>query len=177
MIIWFAQEIEDAGDRESIDPDMTFEEIRDLLKEAAEACLEAEDVYPPVSDGLAIGLSFVDEEEIRRLNREFRQVDKVTDVLSFPMMEGKEEILEAGKAAAEGDLPEEAALGDVVICTEMIRKQAAEYGHSRRRELVYLFVHSMLHLLGYDHMQEQEKRIMRKKEEEIMGRLGIHRQM
>lgn len=100
------------------------------------------------------------------MNLMYRQVDRATDVLSFPLIEDFNHISEENG---------EILLGDVVICIEQAEKQAEEYGHSVQRELVYLFVHSVLHLLGYDHMEEDDKAKMRKKEEEIMNLLSLQR--
>ena len=99
------------------------EETLRQLDAAAQACLEAEGLDP---EQLALSLTFVTEEEIRELNREHRDTDRVTDVLSFPMFEGAEEIRQTADMSREMEIP----LGDVVICREMIRRQAAEYGHS-----------------------------------------------
>lgn len=118
-------------------------------------------------DRIEISLSFVSLEEIHRLNRDYRGVDSPTDVLSFPMVDdfaGLQEMYED-----LGKLPDELLLGDVVICTDKALQQAEEYGHSKERELVYLFTHSVLHLLGYDHMEEEDKRRMRAREEEVMA--------
>ena len=104
-------------------------------------------------------------EEIRNLNREYRDTDKVTDVLSFPQFDDLNEIPEFG----------EICLGDVVICKDRALEQAEEFGHSFEREIIYLFTHSILHLLGYDHMEEDEKKEMRQREEEVMAHLGILR--
>lgn len=112
-----------------------------------------------------LSLTIVEPEEIRELNREYRRIDKVTDVLSFPQFENM------GEMPSDGEI----CLGDVVICDEKVRQQAEEYGHSYDRELVYLFVHSLLHLAGYDHMEEDEKTIMRTKEEEIMQQVDLRR--
>lgn len=116
-----------------------------------------------------VSVSFVSKEEIRALNKKYRNVDKVTDVLSFPQFENNKEL------CAALDLFGVADLGDVVICVEKCREQAEEYGHSFDRELVYLFVHSMLHLLGYDHMEEADKKVMREREEVIMAGLKLTR--
>ena len=104
-------------------------------------------------------------EEIKTLNNDFRGIDKVTDVLSFPQFEFAEDIPEGGTVL----------LGDVVICIEKAEEQAKEFGHSKEREILYLFTHSILHLLGYDHMQDDEKNIMRTLEEEIMETIGVPR--
>ncbi|XVG95287.1 rRNA maturation RNase YbeY [Eubacteriales bacterium KG127] len=112
-------------------------------------------------DRVEISLSFVDEDDIRRLNREYRGIDKSTDVLSFPQFDTDEEVPEYGPIF----------LGDVVICSPVCRRQAAEFGHSEDREFTYLFVHSLLHLLGYDHINEEERKHMRIKEKEIIARV------
>ncbi|MBE6030394.1 MAG: rRNA maturation RNase YbeY [Clostridiales bacterium] len=163
---------------------------------AASLCLEEEDIY----ENSEISVSFVSAEEIRELNREHRGVDSVTDVLSFPMFEFEdfhydeadmlnEEYEEPDELdELEEDIEEELMdfedyedddfilLGDVVICEERAHEQAEEFGHSYERELTYLFVHSIFHLLGYDHMEEEDKKIMRAKEEKIMRKLGIVRE-
>lgn len=150
-----------------------------LMREAALVCLQEEGLVLPDTDDIAVSVSFVTQEEIRKLNSHFRGIDRVTDVLSFPMMDGIDEIHEAVKTLKSQDfgqgLDGEIPLGDVVICTDMIRKQAEEYGHSQTRELIYLFVHSMLHLLGYDHMDEGDRSNMRAREDQIMEKLGIDR--
>lgn len=137
-------------------------EMEDRLAEASACVMEAEEVC---GDRAEISLTMVSPEEIRELNRDYRDVDSVTDVLSFPQFEGKEDLPEEG----------EICLGDVVICEDKVREQAAEYGHSYEREFTYLFVHSLLHLLGYDHMNDEEKAVMRNKEEEVMNRLDLRR--
>ena len=125
---------------------------------------------------LLFELVFVGEEEIRTLNREQRGVDKVTDVLSFPTMDGifgrpicalehGEEIDEEGRIL----------IGSIVINKERAREQAKLYGHSFERELYYLSVHGVLHCLGYDHETEADKALMREKEEEVMARLHLSR--
>ena len=102
-----------------------------------------------------ISLSFVDEEKIRELNRDFRSIDRVTDVLSFPIEdffnEDRETLLEKPYLM----------LGDVVICLDVARRQAEELGHSFEREIMYLTCHSILHLLGYDHMEDNDKEVMK----------------
>ena len=132
------------------------------MTEAAEICVGEEGLDP---DFCEVSFSFVDEEEIRRLNAAYRDKDAVTDVLSFPQYDDLREL----------DNEEEICLGDVVICGRMARCQAEEYGHSYERELLYLFVHSILHLLGYDHMEEEEKRQMRIREEYVMEKIGLTR--
>lgn len=126
---------------------------------------------------LAVDILFVDGAEIQRLNREMRNIDKVTDVLSFPALD---EI--KGKAIFAKDHPYEIdeegrlTLGSIMICCDRAKEQAEEYGHSYQRELHYLIVHGIMHCLGYDHMQEDEKAEMREKEEYILAKLGITRE-
>ena len=139
------------------------QEILDTMMQAAEYCLDAEQIDPERSE---ISVTFVSLEEIHELNREYRQVDSPTDVLSFPQFDDLDELPEEG----------EIMLGDVVICSDRAKEQAEEFGHSFEREIIYLFVHSVLHLLGYDHMDEDEKRIMRRREEEVMERIGLKRE-
>lgn len=114
-----------------------------------------------------ISLSIVTEEEIKSINREYRGIDKVTDVLSFPQYENYKFIIEENSDII--------AIGDIVICNDVAIRQAMEYSHSYEREMVYLFVHSMMHLLGYDHMHEEDKILMRKKEEQVLNEMGIMR--
>lgn len=139
------------------------QEILDTMMQAAEYCLDAEQIDTERSE---ISVTFVPLEEIHELNREYRQVDSPTDVLSFPQFDDLDELPEEG----------EIMLGDVVICSDRAKEQAEEFGHSFEREIIYLFVHSVLHLLGYDHMEEDEKRIMRRREEEVMERIGLKRE-
>ena len=126
---------------------------------------------------LAVEFIFTDEEEIRRLNRELRSTDRVTDVLSFPALDGIK-----GKALKRRDYPcdvdDEGNLfvGSIAVCKKRSAEQAEEYGHSYRRELNYLLVHGIMHCLGYDHMTEEEKSEMREKEECILGKMGITRE-
>ena len=139
------------------------QEILDTMMQAAEYCLDAEQIDTERSE---ISVTFVSLEEIHELNREYRQVDSPTDVLSFPQFDDLDDLPEEG----------EIMLGDVVICSDRAKEQAEEFGHSFEREIIYLFVHSVLHLLGYDHMEEDEKRIMRRREEEVMERIGLKRE-
>ena len=132
------------------------------MTEAAEICVGEEGLDPHFCE---VSFSFADEEEIRRLNAAYRDKDAVTDVLSFPQYDDLREL----------DNEEEICLGDVVICGRVARRLAEEYGHSFERELLYLFVHSILHLLGYDHMEEEEKRQMRIREEYVMEKIGLTR--
>lgn len=100
---------------------------------------------------------------IQELNRDFRHVDRVTDVLTFPAWEG------------EDPLGGDGYLGDIMICYDRAKEQAEEYGHSLARELAFLTVHGVLHLLGYDHMTEPEEKVMREKQTAILNGMGLQR--
>lgn len=138
-------------------------ELEEKIRQAIGECLSLE----KLGDNFEISISFVDEDEIKYLNKTYRKVDRVTDVLSFPTFE-RDEIYRL--ASLKG---EEILLGDVVICVNRANKQAEEFGHSLKREIIYLTVHSIFHLLGYDHMKDDEKAIMRSKEKAIMKKLAI----
>ncbi len=125
---------------------------------------------------LAVELLFVDGEEIRRLNRETRNIDRVTDVLSYPALEdikGRE--IYAADHPYEIDEEENLLIGSIVVCCDRAREQAEEYGHSYERELHYLLVHGIMHCLGYDHEAEEDRAEMREKEEYILEKMGITR--
>ncbi len=136
-----------------------------LIKKAANMALEAEGISVPC----LVSVMLTDDEGIRRVNREFREIDRATDVLSFPLNE-----LVPGKFAAEDcekDLDTGAVLlGDMMISVPRCEAQGEEFCHGFERELMYLTVHSVLHLLGYDHVDEgEQKRQMRAREKRIMG--------
>lgn len=121
---------------------------------------------------LSAELLFVGEEEIMRLNRDTRGLNRVTDVLSYPTLDGIR-----GAVLNAGDFPFDTEdgrlmIGSVVICEARAAEQAAEYGHSTEREIKYLLIHGLLHLLGYDHMTEEDKREMRALEKRVLARLG-----
>lgn len=138
------------------------ENIIGHMREAADLALEKEGI---INEDVQVSVSFVDMDEIKELNRIYREMDKVTDVLSFPQFEDMKDIPSDGIVS----------IGDVVICSEQALIQADEFGHSAERELVYLFVHSIFHLLGYNHMSEEEKSHMRNAEEEIMEKVNLKR--
>ena len=114
-------------------------------------------------------ISLVGEEEIRTLNRTYRNCDRVTDVLSFPALDGiRDRVLRAAEHPFETDEEGRLFLGSIAICTARAKEQAREYGHSYERELYYLAVHGILHCLGYDHEEENDKKEMRAREEEVI---------
>ena len=126
-----------------------------------------------------VSLTLVDNESIHQINQEFRQIDAATDVLSFPAVPFTEpagyEILEDGCDDCFHPETGELVLGDIVISVERAMTQAEEYGHSIKREIAFLIAHSMLHLLGYDHMTPSEAAIMEKKQEQVLESLHITR--
>ena len=109
-----------------------------------------------------VSVSVVDPDQIRELNRDFRNIDRVTDVLSFPI---------GDKNPETGEI----VLGDIVLCAEKVISQAAEFGHTRKRELAFLTCHSMLHLLGYDHINEEERLEMEDLQRKILEKTGYTR--
>jgi len=126
---------------------------------------------------LAVEFTFVDGEEIRRLNRETRNVDKVTDVLSYPTLDGiKGKPLKKKDHLFDVDEEGNLFVGSVVVCCDRAREQAEEYGHSYERELHYLLTHGVMHCLGYDHETDEEKAEMREQEERILSKMGITRE-
>ena len=120
---------------------------------------------------LYLSITLTTPNEIRSINKEFRNIDKETDVLSFPMFEKNEidEMVVSGKNEIEE------ALGDIVISVDRVKEQAEEYGHSFERELAYMVVHGFYHVMGYDHIVEEDKVVMRAKEENVLNMLNIVR--
>ena len=147
------------------------EEYADLLRQVIPAALDAQGVDVPCE----VDVLFTDDGGIHQINLEQRGVDRPTDVLSFPMFDLRpgENPTQADADPGTGLVP----LGDMVLSLERAKAQGEEYGHGARREAAYLAVHSVLHLLGYDHMDEgPQKRQMREREEAILGELGIGRE-
>ena len=152
------------------------EELVKELEHTIEFALKEEEVNIPFE----ISLLFVDNDEIREINNETRNIDKETDVLSFPMLDyPKDKVFKDVYKNYEFDETymdgEELVLGDIVLSLEKALEQSKEYNHSFKREASYLVVHSVLHLLGYDHMEEDEKKIMRSEEEKILSKMNIVR--
>ncbi len=120
-----------------------------------------------LTDMTEVDITIVDDAEIHTLNRDYRNVDRPTDVLSFALDEGEEE------EPMLLDGPEEHLLGDIIISAETAQRQGEEFGHGLEREIVYLAVHGLLHLLGYDHMTDEDKKVMRAKEEEALREIRL----
>jgi len=140
-----------------------------LIEKVINKCFEEEKL---IGLNIYMSITLTVPKQIHKLNKEFRNVDRPTDVLSFPMFE-KEEIDNIIKNKEVQLVPE--ALGDIVISVEQVEIQAKEYGHSFERELSYMLVHGFYHLMGYDHIEEKDKIIMRPKEEKILQDLKITR--
>lgn len=118
-------------------------------------------------DNAEVSITFTDNEHIHEINRKYRKVDRPTDVISFALNEGDEPEIEGGAPIN--------VLGDIIISVEKAVEQAKDYGHSVEREVAFLTVHGMLHLLGYDHIEEEDRKEMRQEEDFVMEKLGISR--
>ena len=137
------------------------------LKRLIRMSVEATLAYEEIERDLEVSVTFTDDEGIRRLNRTYRKIDRATDVLSFPLFDFEGE----GDAMADETCD---MLGDIVLSLERAAAQADEFGHSFEREVAFLTVHSMLHLLGYDHETSEEDELdMRRRQTEIMEMLGL----
>lgn len=145
-------------------------EMRDLVRSAIRASLD----YMEFGTAVEVSVMFTDNEEIHALNKMHRGVDRATDVLSFPLLEYDEEG-EVIDMSLDYNTSGELMLGDIVISLEKAREQAEEYGHSLKREVGFLTVHSMLHLFGYDHMTPEEEKQMFGFQREILEKMGLER--
>lgn len=153
-------------------------EYQELTEKVIQKCFEVENINPT---SFYICVTFTTPANIRQANKQYRNIDKETDVLSFPMFE-KEELdkmveshtIEEWKQNTENEALQE-ILGDIIISIARVEEQSKEYGHSFERELAYMLVHGFYHLRGYDHMEEDEKKIMREKEENVLSQLEIMR--
>ena len=133
-----------------------------LIEKTAKAALE----YEHFTDNTEISVTVVSLEDIHQINLEHRGIDRPTDVLTFPLIDFTRDKLKDG---------EKVYLGDIVLCYDKVLSQAKEYGHSVERELAFLTAHSMLHLMGYDHMVPEEEKVMFAKQEEILKGMGLTR--
>lgn len=149
------------------------------IKELAEAVMEETLKMENCPYEAQVNLLITDNQEICEINRQYRQIDSPTDVLSFPMIDFDKEagfsVVEGGEADYFDPESGELLLGDIIISEDKVREQSEKYGHSLKREFAFLMAHSMLHLCGYDHMTEQEAQIMEQKQEKILTTLGITR--
>ena len=145
------------------------EDWEGIVEKVLKKCFEEEGL---IDSKLIMTITFTTPEEIRKINKKYRKIDRATDVLSFPMFE-KAELDEKIK---NKDFLYEDVLGDVIISIDKVKEQAEEYGHSFERELSYMLVNGFYHLMGYDHIEEEDKKIMRPKEEKILNELKITRE-
>ena len=144
------------------------QEYEETILKVLDKCFEIENLP---KEKLLVSITITNPENIRKLNKQYRDIDKETDVLSFPMFE-KEEIQQM---LQKGIWEYDDILGDMIISLKQVQEQAIEYGHSFERELSYMVVHSFYHLMGYDHIKEEDKEVMRPKEEYVLEQLGIIR--
>lgn len=143
-------------------------EYEKIIEQVLKKCFKEENMDKL---GLYVSVTLTCPSYIKKINSEYRNIDKETDVLSFPMFE-KEEI---DKIVLEQNNIVQDVLGDIIVSVDRVKEQSIEYGHSFERELSYMIVHGFYHLMGYDHMEEEEKKIMRLKEENILNKLKITR--
>ena len=143
-------------------------EYEEIVKKVVEQCFKEEKLE---DSKLYISITLTTPQHIHEINKQYRNVDKETDVLSFPMFEKNE----LDEKIENQDFEHEDVLGDIVISIEKVKGQAEEYGHSFEREFSYMIVHGFYHLMGYDHIKEEDKVIMRPKEENVLNKLGIRR--
>jgi probable rRNA maturation factor len=150
-------------------------DIQEILDKVMEAVLEQENCPYEAQ----VNLLLTDNQGIQEYNRQYRNIDAPTDVLSFPMLsfEAEADFSQAEQEQADCFDPEsgELLLGDIIISVDKVREQAANFGHSEKREFAFLVAHSMLHLCGYDHMTEEEAGIMESRQEKVLENLGITR--
>lgn len=144
------------------------ETYKTIIQTVIEKCFEVEKLN---NSRLSVSITLTTPKQIHEINKKYRNVDRPTDVLSFPMFE-KDELEQKIK---DNSFLHEDVLGDIVISIEQVKKQAEEYGHSFERELSYMVVHGFYHLMGYDHIKEEDKLKMRPKEEKVLNLLGITR--
>lgn len=161
MAVLFNNEIEE----------QSVENSYELLEKAIDETLYELNISEPVE----VSVTITNSSNIKELNNEYRQNDSITDVLSFPMFEA-ERPLTNKDIKNQKIYGHEVLIGDIVICYERAVEQAKDYGHSLERELSFLTVHSMLHLLGYDHMTQEDEKLMFSLQEKILIKMGLSRE-
>ena len=144
------------------------EEYKEVIEKVLSQCFKEEKLE---DSKLCVTVTLTIPKTIQEINKQYRNIDRATDVLSFPMFE-KDEL---DSKIQENDFENEDILGDIVVSVEKVNEQAIEYGHSFERELSYMIVHGFYHLMGYDHIEEDDKKVMREKEENILRKLDITR--
>ena len=156
-------------------PEVVVEDYKTIIENVINTALD----YEACPYEAQVYVLLTDNEEIHEINKEHRQIDRPTDVLSFPVTEYEipgdfSRIEETDPYAFHPDTGE-LILGDILISMDKVKEQAKEYGHSETRELAFLVAHSMLHLMGYDHMEEEERKVMEERQREILNICGYHR--
>ena len=149
----------------NVEPNEMYSE---LTEKVLKKCFETENL---LDKNIYVSIIYTTPVDIQAYNKEYRNIDKATDVLSFPMFEKEEE----EKLKQEKSIVTE-VLGDIIVNLSQVKMQADEYGHSFERELAYMLVHGFYHLMGYDHIQPEDKKEMREKEENVLSELNINRE-
>ena len=170
-IIW--KDVADIPDVENIED---IEDLEALTEEVMQTCFEVEKMKPT---SFYVCITLTNPEEIQAYNKKYREIDKPTDVLSFPIFE-REELdyliaKDMQKQPKQEKIIKQEVLGDIIISIPQVEIQAQEYGHSFEREFAYMLVHGFYHLRGYDHIEKEDKKIMRQKEENVLSKLNITR--
>ena len=170
-IIW--KDVEDIPNVENIED---IEKLEKLTEKVMQTCFKAEKMNPAT---FYVCITLTNPEEIQAYNQQYRGIDKPTDVLSFPIFEREEldYLIAKGmqKDARKEEQNVQEILGDIIISISQVEVQAEEYGHSFEREFAYMLVHGFYHLRGYDHIEKEDKKIMREKEEKVLAKLNITR--
>lgn len=144
--------------------------IQEYIEKIVKSIAKNEELY---FDEIAVSITSASKEEIKNINKEYREVDKVTDVLSFPIFT-KDELNNLKKQEDEKKI-KEVELGDIIICLDVVKVQAVEYETGNLRELLYMITHGMCHLVGYDHIKDDERKEMRALEEKVLNELGVEK--
>ena len=153
--------------KENIDSNKSIETyIEEIVKNIA----IKEELYV---DELSVSISSATKDEIKQINKKYRDIDKVTDVLSFPIFIKEE--LEDIKKIEDSKKIKSLELGDIIVCLDVVKVQAVEYNTGLLRELLYMITHGMCHLVGYDHIEEEDRKVMRNLEEKILKKLGVEK--
>ena len=146
-------------------------EYKKLIEKVVDTCFKEENL---IYTNLYLNVILTNPKNIRIANKEYRNIDKETDVLSFPMFQKQELEVLIERSKIEEQVVED-VLGDIIISIPRVEEQAKDYGHTFERELAYMVVHGFYHVMGYDHIKEEDKKIMRPKEEYILNKLNITR--
>lgn len=145
-------------------------DIENYIQEIVKNITNNEELY---FDEISVSISSATKDEIKQINKKYREIDKVTDVLSFPIFT-KEELKDIIKKEDAKKI-KSLELGDIIVCLDVVKVQAVQYETGILRELLYMITHGMCHLVGYDHIKDEEKKEMRKLEEEILHKLGVEK--